>query len=171
MSQEPSGRQEWSELFRALGQALLDVLRAEGKALSADLKRSGVHLARGLALLGGAAAVSFWTLGVLVLVLIGVLAIWLPVWAAALVVAALFALTGGLLAALGVRQLRRLENPVDDVMRRLSDHLDWWQQRLLGGPPEPAAPPPPAGSAPAAPRFEAPPPRIRPEDPLEEDEL
>jgi len=183
--QEPAGIQGWIELFRSLGQALFEVVRAEAQALGEDFRRSGGALARGLALLGGAAAVGFWTLGVLVLALIAVLAIWLPPWAAALIVAALFASTAGLLAALGLRQLRRLESPAESIRRRVADHLDWWNHRLLAEPARPEveggdgarlasgapgegatrrrpAPPPTSTSAP---------PRIHPDDPLEEDDL
>jgi hypothetical protein len=182
--QEPAGMRGWIELFRSLGQALFEVLRAEAEALGADLRRSGGQLLRGLALFGGAAAVGFWTLGVLVLTLIAVLAIWLPPWAAALIVTALFAGTAGLLAVLGWRQLRQLETPAASIRRRLDDHLDWWQNRLLAEPAL-AAPETPetdrrlpsdagrAGSA--APVSPSPPasPRIHPDDPLEieEDDL
>jgi hypothetical protein len=185
--QEPAGMRGWIELFRSLGQALFEVLRAEAEALGEDLRRSGGQLLRGLALCGGAAAVGFWTLGVLVLALIAVLAIWLPPWAAALIVAALFASTAGLLAALGWRQLRRLETPAASIRRRLDDHLDWWQSRLLAEPAL-AAPETPATASNArglpsqggaagrgAPVSPSPPalPRIHPDDPLEleEDDL
>jgi hypothetical protein len=183
--QEPVGVQGWIELFRSLGQALFEVLRAEGQALGEDLRRSGGELLRGLALLGGAAAVGFWTLGVLVLALIAVLAIWLPPWAAALIVTALFAATAGLLAALGWRRLRRLETPAASVRRRVEDHLDWWQTHLLAEPAVQAPLPADAGARlPGAPDVagtraggrpastRAPErPRIHPDDPLEEDDL
>jgi hypothetical protein len=180
--QEPAGLRGWIELFRSLGQALFEVVRAEAEALGEDLRRSGGQLLRGLALFGGAAAVGFWTLGVLVLALIAVLAIWLPPWAAALIVAALFAGTAGLLAALGWRQLRQLETPAASIRRRLDDHLDWWQNRLLAEPAL-AAPETPesarglpsggrgAGKRAPVPPSPAPPPRIHPDDPLEEDDL
>ncbi len=180
--QEPAGLRGWIELFRSLGQALFEVLRAEAEALGEDLRRSGGKLLRGLALLGGAAAVGFWTLGVLVLVLITVVAIWLPLWAAALIVLALFAGVAGVLAALGWCQLRQLESPAATIKQRLDDHLDWWQHRLLA---EPAVPVEPAegrlpssggagGGGPASPPPIARPPgrpRIHPDDPLEEDDL
>ncbi len=162
--------QAFIDLFRSLGQSLLDVLRAEAEALGMDLRRSAVHLGRGVALLGGAAGVLFWTLGIVVLTLIAVLAIWLPVWAAALLVAGLFAATAALLVYLAWRQLRQLANPLDDVRRRVADHLDWWQHRLLA--PAESAPETDGrwrGGAPAPP-F-APPARIHPDDPLEEDDL
>ena len=178
--QEPAGLRGWIELFRSLGQALFEVLRAEAAALGEDFRRSGSQLLRGLALCGGAAAVGFWTLGVVVATLIAVLAIWLPPWAAALIVMALFGATAGLLAALGWRQLRQLETPAASIRRRVEDHLEWWQHRLLA---EPAAgapdhggrlPPTGAGSAGGgAPASAKPPvrPRMHPDDPLEEDDL
>jgi predicted PurR-regulated permease PerM len=171
--------QGFIDLFRSLGQSLLDVLRAEAEALGLDLRRSAVHLGRGVALLAGAAGVLFWTLGIVVLALIAVLAVWLPVWAAALVVAGLFAATAALLVYLAWRQLRQLANPFDDIRRRIANHLDWWQHRLLAAPeiappqPRPAGPPAPPGG-PQAPAGGGPfegPPRIHPDDPLEEDDL
>jgi hypothetical protein len=176
--QEPSGMQGFIDLFRSLGQSLLDVLRAEAEALGLDLRRSALHLGRGVALLAGAAGVLFWTLGIAVLTLIAVLALWLPVWAAALIVAGLFAGTAGLLAYLAWRQLRQLANPLEDIRRRVANHLDWWQHRLLASPmaeagsagkERSAGRAPSFGGAPASP-FEAPP-RIHPDDPLEEEDL
>jgi uncharacterized membrane protein YgcG len=200
---QPAGVQGWIELFRSLGQALFEVLRAEARALGEDFRRSGGELARGLALLGGAAALGFWTLGALILALIAVLAIWLPAWAAALIVTALFAGTAGLLALLGIRRLRRFESPAESIRQRVSDHLDWWNHRLLAEPAVPAAPAVdsggrgrlpsegPGGDAGGSPgsggsgggvgsegserRRPTPgsstPPRIHPDDPLEEDDL
>jgi uncharacterized membrane protein YgcG len=199
---QPAGVQGWIELFRSLGQALFEVLRAEARALGEDFRRSGAELARGLALLGGAAALGFWTLGALVLTLIAVLAIWLPPWAAALIVTALFAGAAGLLALLGIRRLQRFESPAESIRQRVSDHLDWWNHRLLAEPATPAAPAAPAverdgrgrlqsegpGGAAGGPGGggsggsggrERPrptpgssaPPRIHPDDPLEEDDL
>lgn len=200
---QPAGVQGWIELFRSLGQALFEVLRAEARALGEDFRRSGAELARGLALLGGAAALGFWTLGALVLALIAVLAIWLPPWAAALIVTALFAGAAGLLALLGIRRLQRFESPAESIRQRVSDHLDWWNHRLLAEPPAPDAPEVTGGGRGRLPsegpgdvpggrpgssggvggvggeggerRRPAPgsssPPRIHPDDPLEEDDL
>ena len=199
---QPVGVQGWIELFRSLGQALFEVLRAEARALGEDFRRSGAELARGLALLGGAAALGFWTLGALILALIAVLAIWLPPWAAALIVTALFAGAAGLLGLLGIRRLQRFESPAESIRQRVSDHLDWWNHRLLAEPAAPAAPAVESGGRSRLP-SEGPggaaagsrgsgsggtgsgtgsgrsrpapgsstPPRIHPDDPLEEDDL
>jgi hypothetical protein len=82
--------------------------------------------------------VAFWTVGVLIAAVVAILALWLPVWGAALLVFALFAALAGALAWLGVRRLREIENPVASLRRRISDHLDWWQNTLLAPPTSPA---------------------------------
>jgi putative superfamily III holin-X len=121
----------WIETFRGLGEALLDVLRAELGTLKEDLSRSGRHLGVALGLLGAVLVVLFWWLGLLITLLVAVLAIWLQLWAATLVVLLLFTAGAGLLAWLGMRRLRQVENPVETVRRHVDDHLEWWQNNLL----------------------------------------
>jgi hypothetical protein len=121
----------WIEMFRGLGEALLDVLRAEVATLQEDLTRSGKIAGGALALLGMALILLFWILGLLIFCLVAVLAIWLPLWAAALVVLALFLVAAGVLSWLGVHRLKQVENPVQTFRRRVDDHLDWWQNTLL----------------------------------------
>ncbi len=129
-------RQSWSETFRALGTAVLSLLKAELAALERDLARSGKAAALGVALLAAAGAFGFWTLGVATYFLIQLLALWLPLWAASLVVTAVCAAVAAGLAFAGLAKLKKFENPITTTRRRLDDHLDWWQSRLL----EPVAP-------------------------------
>jgi len=124
----------WIDLFRSLGESLLEVWRAELATLQDDLQRSGRHLGTALGLLGGALVLLFWIVGLLLFVLIALLHVWLPWWAAALIVLLLFVLSTGLLVWLGVRRLRQVENPVETVRRRVDSHLDWWQHGLLAQP-------------------------------------
>lgn len=121
----------WIELFRSLGESLIEVVRAEVEALQGDFKRSGRHLGVALGLIGAAVLLLFWVLGLLIFLFIALLTIWLPLWAAALIVFLVFAIAMGTLAWLGVRRLRLVENPVDSVKRHVDDHLDWWQNGFL----------------------------------------
>lgn len=121
----------WIEMFRGLGEALLDVLRAEVSTLQEDLSRSGRIAGGALALLGVALILLFWIVGLLIFALIAVLAIWLQLWAASLIVLGLFLIATGILAWLGVNRLKQVENPVQTFRRRVDDHLDWWQNTLL----------------------------------------
>jgi hypothetical protein len=121
----------WIDTFRSLGEALLTVLKAELATLQEDLKGSGRHLVVALGLLGAALVVLFWLTGLLIAFLVAVLSIWLQLWAATLAVLLLFVAGAGLLAWLGVRRLRQIENPVETVRRHVDDHLDWLHNRLL----------------------------------------
>lgn len=121
----------WSELIRGLGQALLDVLKAEIRGLETEVQRSGQELQKGVGLLAAAVALLFWTVGALIFAAAAVLAIWLPLWGAALIVAGVFGLAGGLLIHFGLGRLRKFENPLRTARRRFEDHMDWVQGRLL----------------------------------------
>jgi hypothetical protein len=123
--------QGWIDLFRSLGESLIEVVRAESTALQTDLKTSGRHLGIALGLLGAAVLLLFWVLGLLIFFLIALLSTWLQLWAAALIVFVVFALVMGVLVMLGLRRLKLVENPVDSVKRHVDDHLDWWQNGLL----------------------------------------
>jgi hypothetical protein len=121
----------WIEMFRGLGEALLDVLRAEVATLQEDLSRSGRIAGGALALLGVALVLLFWVVGLFIFALVAVLHIWWPLWAAAGVVFLLFAIAAGILVWLGMGRLKQVENPVQTFRRRVDDHLDWWQNTLM----------------------------------------
>lgn len=123
--------QGWIDLFRTLGESLIEVLRAETSALQTDLKTSGRHLGIALGLLGAAVLLLFWVLGLAIFVTITVLSIWLELWAAALIVFAVFLVVMLVLGWLGVQRFKKVESPVDTVKRHVDDHLDWWQNGLL----------------------------------------
>jgi predicted PurR-regulated permease PerM len=124
----------WIDLFRSLGESLLEVMRAELAGLQDDLQRSGRHFGVALGLFAAAAVLAFWLVGLLLFALIAVLHIWLQLWAAALIVLALFSIAIAILGTLGARRLRQVENPVETVRQRLDNHLDWWQHSFLSHP-------------------------------------
>jgi|GEM_PF-988840 len=134
-----SERRRWSETFRALGSAVLSLLKAELEALEQDVARSTKQAAIGVGLFAAAGAFGFWTLGVATYFLIQLVALWLPLWAASLVITGLFAAVVAVLALIGARRLKRWENPLATARRRMDDHLDWWQTRVF--PPDDGAPP------------------------------
>ena len=124
----------WIDLFRSLGESLLEVVRAELAALQEDFQRSGRHFGVALGLFGAAAVLLFWMVGLLLFAVVAVLHIWLPLWGAALIVLALFVLATAILGVLGARQIRQVENPLETVRRRVDNHLDWWQHSFLSQP-------------------------------------
>lgn len=124
---------EWIELFRSLGEALLEVLRAELEALQKDFATSGRHFVVALGLFGVAAALGFWIVGLFLFLCVSALYVWLPLWASVGIVFLFFAAVAVVVVMLGRKQLKKVENPIENVRRRVDDHLEWWQ-RLLAEP-------------------------------------
>lgn len=121
----------WVEMFRALGQALVEVFKAELAETSEELGVSAKHLGWALAFFGAVAFLAFWMLPAFMFLAGLVLAIWLPAWAAALIVVVFFLLVMAILGFLGYRRIRKLENPVETVRQRYGEHKEWWNDRLL----------------------------------------
>ncbi|MCP4201345.1 MAG: hypothetical protein GY769_05350 [bacterium] len=131
----------WSDLLAPLGQAGLDLARAEYDVVSSEIRTSGRTLVRALLLLLIGMFALFWAVGVVALVLVEVGSLWLPRWGAALGVLGLFLLVGLIFAVVARRRLGRIERPTETVRRRLSEHRDWWDRRIAaGGPPHRRAP-------------------------------
>lgn len=124
----------WIEMFRSLGEALLEVWRAELDTLQEDFGRSGRYLGVALAFLGAAAVLAFWIVGLLLFALVALLHVWLPWWGASLIVLALFVAAAAVLVRMGVNRIKKVESPVATVRRRVDNHLDWWQHGLLAQP-------------------------------------
>lgn len=121
----------WIELFRHLGQSYLDLLAAEWAEVKRELALSGKRLLWSVAFFGAAAAIGFWLVALVLFLLVAVLHVWLPWWAAALIVTAAVLVVIAVLGWLGVSRLQKVENPAAVVGRRYEDHLDWWDRRLL----------------------------------------
>lgn len=121
----------WVGLLRSLGEALIDVFRAELSALGEELARLGRRYAAALALVALGVAVGSLTLLAAVFGLIHLLALWMPLWVASFLVAAALAATGLFLALLGKWRFQRLQSPVETVRGRFEEHLDWWEDRVL----------------------------------------
>ena len=86
-----------------LSQLLKDEIEQIKKELTEKLKRLGL----GAGLFAGAAFFGFFAFAVFLAVAILVLAIWLPAWAAALIVLVVLLILAGVLALLGLREVKK----------------------------------------------------------------
>ena len=130
-------RASWGEVLRALGEAFVEVLRAEMALLAEQWKEAGMLVGIAVALGGAVFFSMFWLCGLLVLAgvdLVRRLTEW-QLWQASLLVAGLLSLI--MLVALGVAWLlvRRLKSPVAAFGERVNDHVAWWQDQILEGEP------------------------------------
>ncbi|MFQ5525362.1 MAG: phage holin family protein [Thermoanaerobaculia bacterium] len=129
-------RSRWSDVLAPVGQAGLDLVRAEYGVVSSEIRTSSRVLARSLFLLVIGLFALFWAIGALALLLVEVGSLWLPRWGAALSVLSMFVAVGLVFAAIARSRLREIELPTQTVRRRIDEHRDWWEQRIaVVGPP------------------------------------
>ena len=121
----------WIELFQSLRDAFIAVMEAEVQSLRLDFELTKRHIVQAIGFAALAFFVGFWVIGVLVLLLVQVASIWLPDWAASLVVLAFLSVCGVGLVAAARGRLRRIEAPKAMIRRHVQEHMDWWEDEVL----------------------------------------
>ena len=126
-------RSTWVGAFRALGAAVLDLVRAEWKALIEDWKRLGLELAKIFAIVFGILLICVYLPFLILFAAVDGIATWWgwPMWGSALAVlgfAILFiGCLGGVIAWIWKR---RVVGPTVSLQRRLDGHGEWWQRQI-----------------------------------------
>ncbi|AVT31978.1 MULTISPECIES: phage holin family protein [unclassified Plantactinospora] len=111
-SARPVGEQSTAELVQRATEQLSRLVRDELALARIELAEKGRHAGIGAGLFGGGALLALCGLGVLVAAAVLGLALVIPAWAAALVVAGALFVVAGIFALLGRRQVRRAVPPV-----------------------------------------------------------
>ncbi|GAA5167149.1 phage holin family protein [Ornithinimicrobium tianjinense] len=101
---------------RSIGQLVSDVsndvsqiMRGEIELAKAEIKQDVAHAGKGAGMFAGAAVFALYGLGLLFLGMAAVIAIWLPVWASILIMAALLFVVAGVLALVGKKQVTQVK--------------------------------------------------------------
>jgi hypothetical protein len=105
------GHEGVGELVTRATRQLSDLVRAEMRLAAAELKDKGRHAGRGAGLYGGAGLVALYGAGALVAAAIAALALVMPVWLAALIIAVVLFVVAGVLAMMGRKQTRQAVPP------------------------------------------------------------
>ena len=98
-----------------------------------DFELTKRHIGQAIGFAAVAVFICFWVIGVAVLLLVQVASIWLPGWAASLVVLAFLSLCGMGLVAAARERLRRIEAPKTMIRRHVQEHMVWWEEEVLPG--------------------------------------
>ena len=131
------GQPGWGDLLGSIGRSTLDLLGAEVEGARAELVELARRALGVVAVALVAFALAFWALGAAIAAAIAGLAVWLPVWGAALVVFGALAIVALGFALVTRARFRQLEDPGEIVRRRFADHLEFWRTEILAGDGEP----------------------------------
>ena len=110
------------ELITRLSSQVSELVRGEIALAKAELAQKGKRAGIGAGLAGAAGVLALYGVGALITTVIAALALVLPVWASALIVAVVIFVVAGVLGLLGKNQIQRAtppmpENTVESVKR------------------------------------------------------
>lgn len=120
----------WIYLSRELAGDLLELAEAELEVTRQEVGVVGRRLAKVTVLLIAVVCLLFWIVALVGYTLVAVASIWLPPWGAGLAVGGLFLLIALGLGAWAWSQIQKLESPIDIVIHRVREHLDWWRREV-----------------------------------------
>jgi len=107
----PVTDQSISELVQRASEQISTLVRDEIALAKAELTEKGKHAGIGVGLFGGGGVLALYGTGALITTLIIVLDLWMPLWAAALIVTVVLFLVAGVLALLGKKQVAKMGSP------------------------------------------------------------
>ena len=114
------------ELVKDLSNQVTTLVHKEVELAKAEMAEKGRKAALGMGLLAGAAVAGLLALGVSTAFLVALLALSMPVWTAALIVTAVWALTAAVLALLGRARLRDAGKPVPEkTVESVKEDVRW----------------------------------------------
>ena len=121
------------ELLKQLSQETATLVRQEMELAKAELTESGKKAGLGVGLFGAAGVVGFLTLATLTATIILVLNIWLPAWAAALIVTVVYATIAGVLALQGKERVKEATPPAKQTVETVKEDVEWAKHPTTSG--------------------------------------
>ena len=119
-----------ADLARQLSLQTTELLSREAELAKAELRVKGKRAGAGAGMFGGAGALGLYALGALTAAIIAGIAEVLPVWAAALIVAAVYGAVAGILALRGKSQVQQATPPVpEQTVQSVKEDVRYTKQR------------------------------------------
>lgn len=115
------------ELVSGLMEQGRRLIREEVRLAKAEIRRETKHVGRDAGMVGGGGVLAHTGFLVLAGGIVALLALVLPVWAAALITAVAFLAIGGFMAKGGINKLKRIHGPRETV-QTLKEDQQWAKQ-------------------------------------------
>jgi MFS family permease len=119
-----------ADLARQLSNQTTELVRQEVELAKAELRVKGKRAGVGAGMFGGAGAFGVYALGAQTAALIAGIAEALPVWASALIVAALYGAIAGILALRGKKKVQQATPPLpEETVQSVKEDVRYTKQR------------------------------------------
>jgi uncharacterized membrane protein YqjE len=122
-----------SALIHELGSELGTLVHKELELAKAEIKEAVKPAAASAGMLGAGAVLGLGAFGAATTFLIALLGLWIPVWAAALLVAVVYG-AGALIAAQSAKKtLQHTAPPLEQTAQTLKEDIEWAKTRAKSG--------------------------------------
>jgi MFS family permease len=119
-----------ADLARQLSNQTTELVHHEVELAKAELRDKGKRAGIGAGMFGGAGALGLYALGALTAAIIAGIAEALPVWASALIVAALYGAVAGILALRGRKKVQQATPPLpEETVQSVKEDVRYTKQR------------------------------------------
>ena len=130
MESQASHDNSLTDLARQLSDHTTELVHHEVELAKAELRVKGKRAGIGAGMFGGAGALGLYALGALTAAIIAGIAEALPVWAAALIVAALYGAVAGILALRGKKKVQQATPPLpEETVQSVKEDVRYTKQR------------------------------------------
>lgn len=126
MGQERS----FADVFRDALDHVQEIIRSEIRLAKTELGEEAARAKRGAIYIGAGALFGVFALDFLLLALLDLLAVFMPVWVAGLIVSVGIGLVAVFLLSVGRRHFRELRIVPDRTAATLKEDVKWAQQRM-----------------------------------------
>ncbi|MGC5582780.1 phage holin family protein [Ornithinimicrobium sp. W1665] len=144
-----TGERTIGQLVSDVSTDLSQIMRGEIELAKAEIKQDVSHAGKGAGMFAGAGVLALYGLGLLLLGLAGVIAIWLSWWAGLLIVAAVLFLVAGILALIGKKQITQVKGKPEKAITQAQRTVETLKTApaQLKGPPTTGGAPVPASTS------------------------
>jgi MFS family permease len=119
-----------ADLARQLSNQTTELVHHEVELAKAELRDKGKRAGIGAGMFGGAGALGLYALGALTAAIIAGIAEAVPVWASALIVAALYGAIAGILALRGKKKVQQATPPLpEETVQSVKEDVRYTKQR------------------------------------------
>jgi uncharacterized membrane protein YqjE len=122
-------RRPVSEIVQNIANNLQEIVRAEFRLAKTELTERGRNMGRAAAILGAGVLLLAIAGLLLVATIVAALSLFMPVWAAALIVAIVLGALGAGMALVGRERLKKSNLRPDDTIESVKEDVEWLKRQ------------------------------------------
>jgi uncharacterized membrane protein YqjE len=119
----------FSDVMQSIVGNIQDIVRSEVRLAKTEIREEAAKTKTAASLLGGGAAIAVFATLFLLLSIVFAMALFLPLWAAALILGTVLAVAAGALIVTGLKQLKRVHPTPERTVETIKENVAWVKQR------------------------------------------